>query len=136
MQIEREVKMSISQNTDSIDITQISLSEYLTSRYPNRRVDDFPYFLIDLVGELLGGGFNTIDEVAKTLERTKKAAECFEIQNPRSQLVDSQYSAIGIVIISIALLRGADFFTFRTVLDNCLPEKLEEYRKLILPETD
>lgn len=126
--------MSRSQNTNSIDITPESLSEHLRRRYPNRLFDDFPNFLIDLVGELRGGGFNTIGDVHKILERTKTAAEHFEAENPPSELVGSQHSAIGIVIISTALLLGNDFFTFRTVLDNCSPEKLEEYRKHILPE--
>lgn len=119
-----------------VEVTQKSLSEYLMSRYPDRRFDDFPHFLTELVAELRGGGFGTIADVRKALERTKKAAMCFETQNPGSRLVGSGYSAVGIVIISIALLRGVDFFTFRTVLDGCPPERLEEYRKLILPETD
>jgi len=128
--------MSRLQNTDSIDITPESLSEYLKYRYPNRRFNDFPYFLIELVGELRSGGFNTIGDIDNILKRTKKAAERFETDNPGSKLVGSVYSAIGIVIISIGLLQGTDFFTFRTILNNYSPEKLEEYRRLILPEKD
>lgn len=126
--------MSRSQNTDSLDITHESLSEYLRSRFPNRSFDDFSRSLSELVIELRSGGFGTIGDVHKTLERTKKAVERFEAENPHSQNMGSQYSAIGIVISSMALLLGNDFFTFRTVLDNCSPEKLEEYRKHILPE--
>ena len=126
--------MSNLENTNSIN--DESLSKYLKSRHSNRRSDDFPYFLIDLVGELLGGGFNTIGDVDKTLKRTKKAAELFEAENPPSRLEGSRYSAIGIVRMSMLLLDN-DFYTFRpTVFDNCLPERLEEYRKHILPEED
>ena len=128
--------MSRLQNKDSIDINPESLSEYLMSRYPKRRVDDFPYFLIDLVGELLGGGFNTIGDVHKTLERTKEATGRFETENPRSQLIGNRYSAIEIVIMSISLLNNGFFISWPNVFDNCSPEKLEEYRTLILPETD
>lgn len=128
--------MSSSQNTVSLDITQESLSEYLKSRNPNRSFDDFPYFLAELVVELCGSGFGTIADVHKTLERTKKATERFEAENPGSQLVGSGYSAIGIVKISISLLYDDFFISRPTVLDRCSPEKLEEYRKLILPEMD
>jgi len=128
--------MSSSQITDSLDITNKSLSEYLMSRYPNRSFDDFPYSLIKLVVELRGGGFNTIGGVHKTLERTKKAADLYEAENPRSQLMGNRYSAIEIVIISISLLNKDFFISWPNVLDNCSPEKLEEYRKLILSETD
>ena len=118
------------------DITPESLSKYLSRRYPNRSFDDFPYLLFDLVVELHGGGFNTIGDVHKTLERTKEAAECFEADNPPSMLEGSRYSAIGIMKISISLLYNDFFISRPTVLDNCAPEKLEECRKLILPETD
>jgi hypothetical protein len=125
--------MSNLENTNSIN--DESLSKYLKSRHSNRRSDDFPYFLIDLVGELRGGGFNTIGDVDKTLKRTKKAAELFEAENPPSRLEGSQYSAIGIVRMSMLLLDN-DFFTCRpTIFNNCLPERLEKYRKHILPET-
>jgi hypothetical protein len=136
MQIEREVKMYRSQNTISIDITPESLSEYLMCRYSNRRFDDFPYFLTALVGELRGGGFDTIGDVHKILERTKKAAEHFEDENPRSQLVGNRYSAIEIVIISISLLYNDFFISWPNILDKFSPEKLEKYKKLIPPETD
>jgi hypothetical protein len=126
--------MSNLENTNSIN--DESLSKYLKSRHSNRRSDDFPYFLIDLVGELRGGGFNTIGDVDKTLKRTKKAAELFEAENPRSQLIGNRYSAIEIVIISISLLKKDFFISWPNVLDDCSPEKLEEYRKYILPETD
>jgi hypothetical protein len=127
--------MSISQDTDRLEITHESLSEYLMSRYPNRRFDDFPYFLTELVVELRGGGFNTIDDVHNILERTKTATEHFEDENPRSQLVGNRYSAIEIVIISISLLYNDFFISWPNALDNFPPEKLEGYRKLILPET-
>lgn len=118
------------------DITPESLSKYLSCRYPNRSFDDFSRSLNELVVELRGGGFNTIGGVHKTLERTKKAAEHFEAENPPSQLMDSRYSAKGIVKISISLLYDDFFISRPTVLDRCSPEKLEEYRKHILPETD
>lgn len=136
MYIERDVKMSISQDTDRLEITHESLSEYLISRYPNRRFDDFSRLLSELVGELRSGRFGTIGEIEKALERTKKAAERFEAENPRSKLIGNRYSAIEIVIISISLLNKDFFITWPNVLDNCSPKKLEEYRKLILPETD
>jgi hypothetical protein len=119
-----------------VDVTQESLSEYLMSRYPNRRFDDFPYFLSKLVVELHGGGFGTIGEIHETLDRTKDAAERFEGENPRSQLIGNRYSAIEIVIVSISLLDEDVFISLPNVLDNWPPEKLEEYRKLILPERD
>jgi hypothetical protein len=121
---------------EGVNVTQESLSEYLTSRYPDRSFDDFSRLLIDLVVELRSGSFATIGHVRKALVRTRKAAECFETENPRSQLVGGQYSAIEIVIISISLLHSRFFISWPNVLGNCSPEKLEEYRKLILPETD
>lgn len=125
-----------SQNTAILNITHKSLSEYLRNRYPNRSFDDFSRLLGELVDELRNGSSNKISDIHKTLERTEKAAELFEAENPPSKNIGSRYSAIGIVIISIALLRGNDFFTFRTVLDKCSPERLKEYRKHILPEID
>ncbi len=127
--------MSNFKNKTGLDITPESLSEYLRNRYPERLFDDFSRSLSELVDELRGGCFRTIGDVRKALERTEKAAELFEAENPPSQLKDSRHTAIGIVIISMALLRGNDFFTFRTVLDKCSPERLKEYRKHILPET-
>ena len=126
------------QNKGSLDITQESLSGYLRSRYPNRHLTFkyYPNLLSELIAELLIRGFSTIGDVHKTLQRTKRAADLFEADYPPNQLMDSRYSAIGIVRISMLLLDN-DFFTFRsTVFDNCLPEKLKEYRKLILPEMD
>jgi len=117
-------------------ITHVSLSEYLRNRYPDRSFDDFSRSLSELVVELRNGGFSTIGDVYKTLEHTKKAAERFEAENPRSQLVGNRYSAIEIVIISISLLDNVFFISWPNVLDNCSPKKLEEYRKHILPETD
>lgn len=126
--------MSRSQNTDSLDITHESLSEYLRSRYPDRSFDDFSRSLSELVVELRSGGFSTIGDVHKTLEHTKKAVECFEAENPPSQIMGSGYSAIGIAKISMSLLDNDFFISRPTVLDSCLPEKLEEYRKHILTE--
>lgn len=128
--------MSSLRNMDSLDITDKSLSEYLKGRYPERSIDDFPYSLIELVVELRNGGFATIGDVHKTLERTRTAAERFEAENPRSQLIGNRYSAIEIVIVSISLLDEDSFISWPNVLENWPPEKLEEYRKLILPETD
>ena len=126
--------MSNLENTNSI--TYESLSEYLRNRYPNRSFDDFSRSLGELVVELRNSRFSKIDVVHKTLECTKKAVECFEAENPPSQNMGSRYSAIGIVKISITL-QDNDFFISRpTVLDCCSPEKLEGYRRLILPETD
>jgi len=127
--------MSSSQNTTSLDITHKSLSEYLRNRYPSRSFDDFPYRLSELVDELRSGGFSTIGDVHKTLECTKKAAEFLEAKNPRSQLMGNRYSAIEIVIISISLLDNDFFISWPNVLDNYSSERLEEYRKHILPET-
>ena len=128
--------MSNSQNTTSPDITSESLSEYLMSRYPNRSFDDFPYRLSKLVIELRDDRFSTIGDVHKDLERTKKAVERFEAENPPSKNIGSRYSAIGILKISISLLDN-DFFIDRPdILDDCSPERLEKYRKYILPETD
>jgi hypothetical protein len=127
--------MSNSQNTDNLDINDESLSEYLRNRYPNRSFDDFSRLLGELVVELRSGGFNTIGDVRKTLECTKKAAEFFEAENPRSQLIGNRYSAIEIVMISISLLDNDFFISWPNVLDNYSPKKLEEYRKHILPET-
>lgn len=117
-------------------INDKSLSKYLMSRYPNREFHDFSRRLNKLVVELRSGGFNTIGSVHKILERTKEAAEPYEAENPRSKLMGNRYSAIEIVIISISLLDNDFFISWPNVLDNCSPEKLEEYRKLILPETD
>ena len=130
--------MSRSQNTDSIDITPESLSEYLNRKFPGRHLifENYPYLLDELIAELHIRSFSTIDDVDKTLKRAKKAAELFEAENPPSRLEGSRYSAIGIVRMSMLLLDN-DFYTFRpTVFDNCLPERLEEYRKHILPEED
>jgi len=126
-----------SKNTITNDIKPESLSEYLKNRYTDERsFDDFSRSLNELVVELSNGGFDTIGDVHKTLERTKKAAELFEAENPPSKLVDSRYSAIGIVKISISLLDNDFFISRPTVLDSCSPERLEEYRNHILPETD
>jgi hypothetical protein len=125
-------------NTITTNITPKSLSEYLRHRYTERHriFENYPYLLDELIVELHIRGFNTIGDVDKTLKRAKKAAELFEAENPPSRLECSRYSAIGIVRMSMLLLDN-DFFTFRpTVFDNCLPERLEEYRKHILPETD
>jgi hypothetical protein len=118
------------------EITNRSLAEYLTARYRERSRDDFSHFLSELVGELRGGGFRTIGEVDIALERTKEVARQLEIENPPSQNEGSQYSAVGFVVVSITLLRGNDFFTFKTALDKCSPERLQEYRKHILPKID
>ena len=128
--------MSSSHNTDCLDITHESLSEYLRSTYPDRHLtfEYYPNLLTELTVELRNSILSTIGNVHKTLERTKKAAERFEVDNQPSRLVDSRYSAIGIVKISISLLYNDFFISRPTVLDNCSPEKLEEYRKLILPE--
>ena len=127
--------MSPSHNTNSLGITPESLSEYLRSQYPDRSFDDFSRLLPELIVESRGGGFCTIGDVRKALERTKKAAEHFETENPRSQLMGNRYSAIEIVIFSISLLHKDFFISWPNLLDNCSPEKLEEYRKLILRET-
>jgi hypothetical protein len=129
-------KMSRLQNAESLAITDESLSEYLTSRYPNRSFDDFSRRLTVLVGELRSGGFATIAAVDKALERTKKAAEFFEAENPRSRLVGSRYSAIHVMIISISLLHNRFFISWPSILDDCSPEKVKEYRRHILPERD
>jgi hypothetical protein len=97
----------------------------------------WPQLLHELIAELLIRGFRTIGEVHKTLERTKKAVELFEKDvPPNTGLKDSRYSSIGVVRISMLLLDD-DFFTFRkTILDGCIPEKLEKYRRYILSETN
>mgnify|MGYP001076565698 CR=1 FL=1 len=128
--------MSNAQNLKSLDITEESLSKYLMSRYPNREVHDFSLRLYKLVGELRGSCFNAIDKLHRILERTKRAANDFENENPRSQLVGNRYSAIEIVIISISLLDNDFFLSWPDVLDGYPPKELEEYRKLILPEAD
>ena len=92
--------------------------------------------LDELIAELHIRGFSTIGDVHKTLERTKRATELCEAENPPSRLEGSRYSAIGFVRMSMLLLDN-DFFTFRpTIFNNCLPERLEKYRKHILPETN
>jgi hypothetical protein len=126
--------MSNLEKTKSIN--DVSLSKYLMSRYHNREDHDFSRRLGKLVSELHSGGYSTIGDLHKDLERTKKAAEHFETENPRSQLMGNRYSAIEIVIFSISLLHKDFFISWPNVLDNCSPEKLEEYRKHILPETD
>lgn len=131
-----EINAMRMKKTVAIDVTQESLSEYLMSRYPERRSDDFPGFLTVLAAELRDGSLGTIADVHKILERTKKAVRLFEAEYPRSQLVGNEYSAIEIVILSISLLDEDFFISWPNVLDDCPPEKLEEYRKIILPETD
>jgi len=126
------------QNMFNLDITQDSLSKYLRDRYANRPLifEDRPCLLDEFIVELRIRNFIAIGDLHKILERTKNAAERFESENPPSSLKDSLYSAIGIARTSMMLLDN-DFFTFRrTVVDNCPPERLERYRKLIPPETD
>lgn len=126
-------------NLSGLEISFDSLSEYLRSSYPDRLLsfEYRPELLDELIAELRLRGFFTIGEVHKTLERTKKAVELFEKDiPPNSRMKDSRYSAIGIVRMSMLLLDD-DFFTFRkTILNGCVPEKLEKYRRYILPETN
>ena len=121
-----------------IEIDRDSLSQYLRRRYPSRQIvfDTCPHMLDELIAELRIRRFDKIEEIHKTLARTEKAAELFEKDNPPdSGAADSRYSAIGIVRMSMLLLDD-DFFTFRrTILDDGnLRDRLDEYRKYILPE--
>jgi hypothetical protein len=133
MNVERQPNLS------DLEISFDSLSEYLRRTYPNRLLsfEYRPELLDELIAELRLRDFLTIGEVHKTLERTKKAVELFEKDvPPNSGPKDSRYSAIGIVRMSMLLLDD-DFFTFRkTILNGSIPEKLEKYRRYILPETN
>ena len=123
-------------NMDDVKITRESLSEYLRNRYQNRPIvfDTCPDMLDGLLAELCTGRFDTIGQLDNTLARTEKAAELFEMDNPPdSGLADSRYSVIGIVKLSMRLLDD-DFFTLGdTSFDSDLRDKLQEYRKHILP---
>jgi len=81
-------------------------------------------------------GLNTIGKIHKALDRTKEAFGLFEKDFPPNPVKDSQYSIEGVGIISMRLL-DSDFFTCRNIiLNDVAPEKLEEYRKHILPERE
>jgi hypothetical protein len=129
--------MNMQNNLMDKEIDFESLSEYLAKRYPDREIlfDKQLGVLQEFIVELNIRGFRTIGEIHKTLERTKKAVELFEMDFPPNiGLKGSQYSATGIARISMLLLDN-DFFTFRkTILNGSIPEKLEKYRKHILPE--
>ncbi len=127
-----------SQPNMDVKINRDSLSEYLRRRYPDRQIvfDTCPYMLDELIAELYIRRFDTVEQIHKTLARTEKAAELFEKDNPPDTgLANSRYSAIGIVRMSMLLLDD-DFFTFgRTIFDDSnLCERLEGYKKYILPE--
>ena len=123
-------------NMDDVKITRESLSEYLRNRYQNRPIvfDTCPDMLGGFLAELCTSRFDTIGQLDNTLARTEKAAELFEMDNPPdSGLADSRYSVIGIVKLSMRLLDD-DFFTLGdTSFDGDLRDKLQEYRKHILP---
>jgi hypothetical protein len=120
-----------------VELNQSSLADYLKRQYPRRHMifDVRPQMLDELLVELRIRGYNTIDDINRTLNRTGKAAALFEKDYPPSNLEDSQYSGIGIVRLSMLLLDD-DFFTFRkSVLDDRgIREKLAKYRQHILPE--
>lgn len=153
--------MSSLQNAESLRLTDESLSEYLRSRYADRSFDDFSRSLHELVVELRNGrirdrgmsrpqsnelvvelpngrngGFRTIGDLHKALERTKMAAELLEADYPPNDPLTRQYSAVCIVKVAISLLDNDFFISRPPVLDRCSHEKLEEYRRHILPEAD
>jgi len=121
------------QKNMEIEINRDSLSDYLRTRYPTRlRLSDIrPYELDELVVELCSR-FNTIGEIHQALARTAIAAEEFERDNPPN--VDPQYSAEGIVIISMQLLYDDFPILRKTVVDEIDPDTVAEYKKHILPE--
>jgi len=124
-------------NMDDVKITRESLSEYLRKRYQNRPIvfDTCPDMLDGLLAELCIGRFDTIGQLDNTLARTEKAVELFEMDNPPDiGLADSRYSAIGIVKLSIRLLNDYFFTPGDTIFDGDLRDKLQEYRKHILPD--
>jgi hypothetical protein len=113
-----------------------SLSEYLTKRYPDLEIS-FDKKLGELqafINELKNYGFSPISEVHKILERTQKAVELYEMEFPPNGK-GSQHSCTGIARISMCLLDRN--FTLRDMkVEDIPPEKLEEYRKHILPERE
>ena len=123
------------QENMEIEINRDSLSDYLRTRYPTRlRLSDIrPYELDELVVELCSR-FNTIGEIHQALARTAIAAEEFERDNPPN--VDPQYSAEGIVIISMQLLYD-DFpnpgIPGERVVDTVDKDKVAGYKEHILP---
>ncbi len=111
-------------------ISDASLSEYLGDRYEDRqdeicRSKQMCHMLHELVVELHIFKLNTIGELDKELDYTKKAFNQYEKDHPPSKLLGSRYFPIQIVRISMELLYG-DFpkLTGR-VVD---PDKLAEYR--------
>jgi hypothetical protein len=129
--MDRQVNMESEINYDSF-------SDYLRKRYPTRPIvfDIRPDMLDELMVELRIRKFNTIGEIDQALARTEKAVELFERDNPPNNLVDSQYAAIGIVIISLQLLYDDFHILWETVVDVVDPDKVAEYKKYIFPEGD
>ena len=118
------------------EINLDSFSDYLRKQYPTREKcsDMRPGMLKDLIVKLHIYNFNTIGQIEQALARTERAFGLFEIDNPPSNLVDSQYSAEGTVWLSMQLLYD-DFPDFeQTAVDVVDPDKLAEYKKHILPE--
>jgi hypothetical protein len=114
-----------------------SLFEYLGTRYHNREIEPDKEFggLQLLLDELKYRNFGIIGEVHEALERTEKAFDLFETEVPPEGKEGRKYSPAGIARISMRLL-GNNFFPYRKIFpfDDIAQEKLEKYRKLILPD--
>jgi hypothetical protein len=117
-----------------------SLYEYLKNRYPgleyllDRDIEKECGMLQIFLDELNFRNFRKISEVHKALVRTKEAVEQFEIESP-PEGIGRKYSPTCIARISMRLL-DSNFFPYRKIpaFDDIPQEKLEEYRKHILPE--
>jgi hypothetical protein len=114
-----------------MEINLESLTEYLTQRYHYRDIELYGFKIF--LEELRYRNFKVIGEVHKALERTETAVELFEKDFPPNHVVGSQYSTAGIARISMCLL-DSNFTLREMILTNISSEKLEKYRKLILPD--
>jgi hypothetical protein len=121
-----------------IEISYDSLSEYMRNTFPDRVLidDDNPNIVNGLIAMLYSRGYKTIDDVYKTVERTKEAIEQYERNNPPDiGSKDSRYSAAGIVKASILILDDDYLNSDKTFLDGFVPKKLKKYQRYIIPET-
>ena len=124
-------------NTEN-EISDASLSEYLGERYKDRQDEEIDrstqmcHMLHELVVVLHILKLNTIGELDKALDSTKETFEKYEKDYPPSKLLGSQYSPIGVVIISMQIYFDAFPVINKTwVVD---PDILAEYKEHILSE--
>ena len=114
-----------------------SLEEFIKRQYPDRHIvfDVHPTMLNDLHAELINRDYKTLSGIKKTLLRTIKAVELYEVEYPPSKLEGSHLSGLGVIRLSMLLVDDAFFTTEPSVLgDTELRNRLTKYRQYVLPK--